>query len=276
MDKKLSRVVKGRAGVPDSEAAPDAGHARGAGHARIEKMTGFPNGNPRKSGCSLADLAYEKIIAAVIDRRFPVNTRLPSENSLAAELGISRPVLRTALNRLKTDGVIASRRGSGNYVIRQPHQTVLQLSAPTSIADVQNSFKFRIGIEGEGTFHAALTWDSEQKLAIEDALSELQEAHKGREYCFREDFNFHIKIAEASNNPYFVSALKAVQEQTMFAIGINRQLSIRRSNERLLEVDIEHKEICKRLFARDGNGAREAMREHLESARRRLFESDII
>lgn len=225
---------------------------------------------------SLPDMAYGKIIAAVIDGRFPVNSRLPSENVLASEIGVSRPVLRMALGRLKTDGIVASRRGSGNYVIRQPHQSVLLFTAPTSFAELQNGFKFRVGVEGEAAFYAALSWTPKDKLAIESALEVLKQIRKSREHGVRQDFDFHLCVAKASDNPYFVAALSAVRDQLLLAISIARHLSLRRTPERLEQVDEEHHEIASRIFARDGEGAREAMRSHLEGARRRLFESDLV
>lgn len=239
-------------------------------------LLGDEAGAENPPGYSLPDMAYGKIISDVIDGRFPVNSRLPSENALAGEIGVSRPVLRMALGRLKIDGIIASRRGSGNFVIRRPHPSVLLFAEPIGIGEVQNGFKFRVGIEGEAAYYAAFNHDSANRAAIEAALDALQQVQQTREPGVKEDFALHMRIAEASDNPYFVAALEAVRKQTSFGISITRHLSLRRSEERLKQVDEEHGEICARIFARDGEGARTAMRAHLESARRRLFDSDLV
>ncbi|MGC8030536.1 FadR/GntR family transcriptional regulator, partial [Salmonella enterica] len=59
----------------------------------------------------------------------------------------SRTTVREALSRLRSEGIVVSRRGSGNYVQRLP---VLQSSAPAQIAsipDVERYYAFRACVE---------------------------------------------------------------------------------------------------------------------------------
>src|SRR6202034_4911131 len=66
-------------------------------------------------------------ISDLIDRgEFGDEGRLPSELALADRFGVSRPVVREALSRLRSRGVIVSRKGSGSYFRKS-------LSAPTSV-----------------------------------------------------------------------------------------------------------------------------------------------
>ena len=48
--------------------------------------------------------------------RFTVGDKLPNENDLAAELGVSRSTLREAIRILTTSGVLEIRRGKGTFV----------------------------------------------------------------------------------------------------------------------------------------------------------------
>ena len=145
---------------------------------------------------SLSDLAYEKLMSAVINGQFSVNSRLPPEVALAQQIGVSRPVLRAALIRLRTDGILASKRGSGNYVIRQPHQTVLQMVQLSQIVDIQNCFKYRVGIEGEAAYYAAMSKDKNALRQIEKSLLALGNAIYNRvpgvEHDFFISFQYHL------------------------------------------------------------------------------------
>ncbi|WP_442580166.1 FadR/GntR family transcriptional regulator [Mesorhizobium sp. ASY16-5R] len=226
-------------------------------------------------GSSLADVAYQNILAHVIGGHFPVNSRLPSETKLAAEVGVSRPVLRMALSRLKADGVLASRQGSGNYVIRQPHRTVLDFTGLSALGDVQNCFKFRVGVEGEAAYYAALNHDQVGRERIERAYQQLRAAVADGSIGVDVDLEFHLQIAAASGNQFFLSALEAIRDQIAFGVSLTRRLSLRRSHERLEEVENEHQLIRRCIFEREAEAAREAMRGHLENARRRLFEGDL-
>jgi GntR family transcriptional repressor for pyruvate dehydrogenase complex len=42
--------------------------------------------------------------------------RLPSEQTMAAEFGVSRTVIREAIARLKNEGLVSTRQGSGAFV----------------------------------------------------------------------------------------------------------------------------------------------------------------
>src|SRR5918997_3740017 len=65
---------------------------------------------------SLVDVAEEALRRWLATGRHRVGERLPPEQELSAQLGISRGTLRTALGRLERSGEIVRRQGSGTYV----------------------------------------------------------------------------------------------------------------------------------------------------------------
>ena len=65
---------------------------------------------------SLADEAHRQLLLQLEMNLWRAGDKLPSETALASSLGVSRPVIREALARLKADGRIESRQGSGAYV----------------------------------------------------------------------------------------------------------------------------------------------------------------
>jgi len=58
-----------------------------------------------------AELAESRLIAAFLDGKFPIQSTLPPERELAIQLGVTRPTLREALQRLARDGWIEIRHG---------------------------------------------------------------------------------------------------------------------------------------------------------------------
>jgi len=58
-----------------------------------------------------AEITEERIVDAILDGHFPVSSHLPGERELANQLGITRPTLREALQRLASDGWIEIRQG---------------------------------------------------------------------------------------------------------------------------------------------------------------------
>lgn len=63
-----------------------------------------------------AELAENRLVAAILDGSFPVNTSLPPERELAQMLGVTRPTLREALQRLSRDGWIEIHQGRSTRV----------------------------------------------------------------------------------------------------------------------------------------------------------------
>ena len=62
-----------------------------------------------------ADLAAA-IELQVLDGQLPLGTRLPAERELADALGASRTLIGGALDRLRENGFVASRRGAGSWI----------------------------------------------------------------------------------------------------------------------------------------------------------------
>ena len=74
-------------------------------------------GDWRASGAE--DVAYRSLADAlkglVLDGRLPLDARLPGERRLAEALGVSRITVSAAMDRLRADGFLTSRVGSGTY-----------------------------------------------------------------------------------------------------------------------------------------------------------------
>lgn len=221
----------------------------------------------------LSDRVYEYILDQLIAGAFPVNSRIPTELELAGRLSVSRPVVRDALQRLREEGLLASRQGSGTVVLKRPDSAIASFAPISSIADIQRCFAFRYALEGEAAALAARQHDPGAIRRLANALAALQAAGTEGRAAEAEDFDFHYAVADATGNHFFTSTLIAIREQIAAGIHINRGLTlIRPRRERLLTVQKEHDAIYKAVAAGDEAKARQAMQRHIENARRRVFE----
>ena len=59
------------------------------------------------------ELVAEQILELIAELRLAPGDRMPTENELASRLGTSRTVVREAVSRLKSEGLVETRRGSG-------------------------------------------------------------------------------------------------------------------------------------------------------------------
>ncbi len=63
-----------------------------------------------------AEIAETRLIEAIVEGVFPINSHLPGERELAESLGVTRPTLREALQRLARDGWIEINQGKPTRV----------------------------------------------------------------------------------------------------------------------------------------------------------------
>src|SRR5690606_17297078 len=103
------------------------------------------------------------------------NERLPTEHALAAEFQVSRPVVRDALQRLRDQGLIYSRRGSGSFVRNHGLKEPLGFGQLENISDLQYCYEFRLTIEPEAAAMAAMRRDEETLLELKVALDLLRD-----------------------------------------------------------------------------------------------------
>lgn len=219
----------------------------------------------------LGDQLYERILNRIVAGELAEGERLPSEARLCEEFGVSRPVVREALSRLQADGMVVSRQGSGTYVQRRPSQDLTAIAPVGSIADLMRCFEFRIALEGEAAALAALRRTDEDMERIEGALAELDRVIEAGEVGSEADVRFHMAIAQATRNKIFETSLRAVAGQAIQGMHVARSMSLKRSIARMRKVQAEHNDIVAAIRAEDAEGARAAMRTHIDNARARVL-----
>jgi DNA-binding FadR family transcriptional regulator len=227
----------------------------------------------------LADQLAQRV-AMLIDRgEFSEGTRLPAESELADRFGVSRPVIREALSRLRVMGLSGSRRGSGSYVqkpvnpVVETTKAIIGFGPVNSLAQVRKCYEFRLGVEGDAAYYAALNRTPAMLVAMHGALDRMEKAiAEGVVIGLSADFEFHMAVARASGNEFFEAVMESMRTPIEFAINLARSLSLRWPAAHHLTVQAEHVAMFEAIEAGDKEAARNAMRAHIANACRRVFE----
>lgn len=208
---------------------------------------------------SLSNQAYVQVMNLIASGGYGPHARLPSEDRMALAAGVSRPVLRQALERLRAEDRIYSRKGSGHYVSDVASQKpAVPFGALSSIADVRDFLRFRVNIEVESAALAAQA-NQESHVQIKMAHQRMSAAVASHRSGIEEDLAFHIAVARASGNRFYVLTMEALAEQMRFSVQLIRDLSGRPSAGRTTAVLDEHAAIEAAIAARDPQRARQAM-----------------
>jgi GntR family transcriptional regulator, transcriptional repressor for pyruvate dehydrogenase complex len=216
-------------------------------------------------------------MSELIERgEFSAGSRLPAEVELADRFGVSRPVIREALSRLRVMGVIVSRKGSGSYVQKRSDLAARSpangFGPVNSLAEVKKCYQFRMAVEGEAAYYAAQNRTAEMLVSMREALDRMDMAIAQGVVGMSADYAFHLAVARASGNEFFEAVMQSMRTPIEFAINLARSLSLTRPVEHLRTVQNEHVFMFEAIEARDKEAARQAMRAHVENACSRMFD----
>lgn len=217
----------------------------------------------------LSDELASRIRRAISDGKMKSGDRLPTQQELCAMYGVSRPVVREAISRLKSDGLVVSQQGRGHFV-NPDGSNVFRLEPDfDDLGDMARMFEFLVSVEASATALAATRRTESELGEIEHWLSKLKDAVAQKKSGVDEDMEFHRAILRATHNSYYITFGDFVE------IRVRRLIRAARNNTAqhtgLVEhVQREHEEIFSALQKQDAEAASKSATLHLENATRRL------
>lgn len=216
---------------------------------------------------SLADRVTSRLLAEITRGRFRAGDRLPTEHRLAAHFGVSRTVIREAVGRLKADGLVVSRQGSGVFVARNPPAVPFRIDR--NMVSVLELVELRMGFDVEAAGLAAERRTNDQLQVMSKALDEMASAIDRGHDGVDADMAFHRAVCIATGNPYFVTFIQFLEQYLRESLKISRNNSARRVGF-AARAQAEHQAIFDAIAARDPELARNVAREHVTNTAKRL------
>jgi GntR family transcriptional repressor for pyruvate dehydrogenase complex len=161
----------------------------------------------------VAQLIREKILNEELQEGF----RLPSEIQIAAELNVSRSVVREALRILDVMGYISTKKGpqGGIFVSSLYHKPVsdsFRLLAANGQITVDHLFDVRLQIEPFIIEQAAIHAKEEDIQKIRDLFENTSRHMDDAAQLKRANIDFHLLLAEASGNPVLSILMKSLTD----------------------------------------------------------------
>lgn len=220
---------------------------------------------------SLADQVYDYLKQAIVGGQFSVGDKLPTEQSIASSCQVSRSVVREAITRLKSDGLVRTKQGSGAFVAEpsEARSFRLEVGDLRNAREITQTIELLIAFEVGATEIAAIRAGDEdlEELAVlyEDIDTAIANGDNGTD----EDMRFHRKIVTMTRNQHYMDLADVFEGSVRRFIRAARRNSAR--NAHLVhDAQSEHHDILLALQSRDARAAREAARNHLQNAAKRL------
>ena len=205
----------------------------------------------------LADSTAQQIIKMIEEEnRFSVGDKLPNENDLAGELGVSRSTLREAIKILTTNGILEIRRGKGTFVTSN---TIINSNNLSDIASgLDDLFEMRLMFEPECAYLAAKRATDEEIDTICYYGNEIEKKILSGEDRTFEEQKFHESIANATHNSFvkqFMPIIFNAIKKGVVVLTKDKNVSDDNMNDDRLIMEFIKK--------RNAEGARTAMKLHI-------------
>ena len=220
----------------------------------------------------LSDQIYGRVFDEIVSGRYAVGDRLPTEMEISEAWGVSRPVVREALLRLRADGLVVSQQGLGTFVSTQPAPRIRTYARAQDVASYLRCQEVRIALESDAARLAAMRRTPEQLAAIEEAHEAFARSVRDGRMSAEDDLAFHARIVEAAGNDLYPQVLATIHETLLGFMRLTLSLTRTASKQRGERVLDEHRAILDAIRDGDGELARTSMAFHLAQARRRLVD----
>lgn len=229
---------------------------------------------PITPGAYLSDQVAQAMAAEIRAGRLAAGDKLPTEAALVAQFSVSRTVVREAVSRLKSLGLVDSRQGSGVYV-KEAGFSPLNFDAKSAVSKqaVIQIVEVRRALEAEVAGLAALRRTPADLKRIRKSIALLDKAVQAGGDGVDEDVKYHSAIAEAARNPFLMGTLDYLGQFLSGATRVTRANEARRGDfaRQVLE---EHETIVSAIEAGDTVAARLAAAQHMDNAIRRIEQAD--
>lgn len=219
-------------------------------------------------------VVVETILARIRSEDYAADERLPSERTLASELGVARNTVREALDVLESSGVIRRRAGSGSFVTgerdAEDHGTTGDVAAETSPLDLQ---VMRGILEPEMVRLAIVNMSPRRIEALGRTLSEMENVQTDAGRFARLEDEFHRQLAAGTGNPLLIACYDLILQarRQSFRAALNRR---HLTPNRIQDFQRRYNRLFNAIAARDIETAGEFMKLQLIEEQKVLLQED--
>ncbi len=166
-----------------------------------------------KNNVMLSEKVADQIVRMItVEKKFNIGDKLPNENELSNELGVSRTTLREAVKFLIAHNVLEIKRGKGTFVADNKG-----LSEDYGLNELENIsinsmdfYESRKMIEPIMASYAAKRATEENIAELEKIDRKLNEHIDDPEMRAECDMEFHYAIAKATNNEFIIKIIPII------------------------------------------------------------------
>ena len=215
--------------------------------------------NETNTKLSPVDTVISYIQQAITNKDYLPGDRLPAERKLSEMLGVGRPNIRKAIQKLELYGIVKTFPQSGTVIstfTKEQFDQMFNETLKVSKYDFYSLVHVRVLLETEACMLAAQNRTQEDLENIETILKTL-ELTSDADKRMKLDFDFHQAIAHSSHNEVLSSLLLIITPDIM---KYYHRFRLCTTSERTTES--EHREYMQKIKEQDVKGIKELVQRH--------------
>jgi GntR family transcriptional regulator, transcriptional repressor for pyruvate dehydrogenase complex len=175
---------------------------------------------------TLAEQVTERLSEYIGAQELKPGDLLPSESSLAASFGVSRPVIREALKNLEGKGVLEIVNGKGALIRpidSDPLRRFFQRAMQMDQSAILELMEVRRGLEVQAVTLAAQRRKPADLEVIRRSVKAMRANMNNLDVFTQLDVDFHLGIAAASHNAILVYLVESIRDALRYTISAGLQ-----------------------------------------------------
>lgn len=220
----------------------------------------------------LSTILWEDLSSKIASGQLQPGVQLPTEAELGEEYQVSRTVVREAIARLRSDGLVIPQQGRGMFVSEAPAQR-FQISEEDlqTLPETIALLELRMSVEVEAAGFCAERRSEAEAREIRRLMEQVDARHEDPSAVeIHYDYDFHLKIARTARNEFMLAFLEYLRPFIVPRFQLARVVTDEMKGVYYDRIHAEHEAIVQAIEQGDPARARMVMRDHLANSLDRI------
>ena len=222
---------------------------------------------------TLSTIVAEDLSEKIRSGLLQPGVQLATEAELCAEYNVSRTVVREAVARLRSEGMVIPQQGRGMFVSEAPLPRNFSIpdEALKTLPETIALLELRLSVEVEAAGLCAERRTDSEARAIRDLMEQVDARHENpASVQIHYDYDFHLAIARATRNEFIHGFLDYLRPIIVPRFQLGRLVTPELKDAYYARIHVEHRSIVDAIDRQDSGAARRAMRKHLYNSLERI------
>ncbi len=221
----------------------------------------------------LSTMVAESLAGTIRSGRLKPGAQLPTEAELCARYDVSRTVVREAVARLRSDGLVIPQQGRGMFVSQIPggQNFTIPDEALRTLPETIALLELRLSVEVEAAGLCAERRTRGEVVAIRAMMERIDaEQQDPSTIQVHYDYDFHLAIAKAARNEFIYGFLSYLKPRIVPRLRLGYVVDPALKDRYYAGIHGEHKAIVDAIDEQNDRAARKAMHRHLSNSLARV------